>query len=180
MAYSSVLRSIGVLSGLLLAVAVSATSTASREPQVTLSAQAAEVPLDGTLALQVALTNPESEDDAELVIYRHMGTGVIVLARTREGAELRPEGMTHYHELCPPPPPRQSDFVRLDAGQFLGRALRITPSSLGIKSPGTYSVSVQYWVTAWPEGSEWRLSLRQQPIESAPITVTVHAAKGAQ
>src|SRR5262249_31901958 len=139
---------------LVLPAALSADLTAIRAPQVLLSPQSMAIPLDGTLALQVRLSNPETDEVSELVVYRHMWTGIVLIARTVEGTELRPEGMTHYHQLCPPPPPREGDFIRLDAGQFLGETFQLTPSDLGIKAPGTYSVYAQYWISVLAEGPE--------------------------
>jgi hypothetical protein len=39
-------------------------------------------------------------------------------------------------------------------------------------------VFAQYWFAVRRDGSEHRISLRERPIESVPITITVSAAEG--
>jgi len=145
---------------------------APASPQVLLSADSASVPLDGILSLEVRLVNA-NQDDADVVVYRRMSSGVVLQARTPDGSVVRPKGFTHYHELCPPPPPKQTDFVSLGKGQFLGQTYRVDLAYLGIDSPGSYSIVASYWFDIASDESGWHLSLSREPVESVPIRLVV-------
>ena len=145
-----------------------------RLPQVELKAQVTTVPLDGDVEVEVRLLNPSSDP---LILYSNMDHGVVFRASNSEGKILYQKGSTHYHELCPPPPPRPYDFVRLAQGQFLGRSYLVAPAYLGIESPGNYSIVASYWLHVWGDDSDPHLSLMEQPVTSSPIRIKIVAKK---
>jgi len=141
-------------------------------PEVQLKVNPTSCPLNDSLQVEVRLVNAGIEP---MVVHGDLSNGMILQAAGPDGVVLIPKGMTHYHELCVPPPPRPSDFVHLSGGHYLGRSYKVPVRTLGIQSPGTYSLVASYWIRVWGEDSDPHMSLMQDPIRSSSVQITVIA-----
>ena len=130
-----------------------------REPSVT---------VDGRLKLGVTITNLGPDP---VYIYGDLDYGVAPFAYHRDGAPV--DRRTHPHELCPPPPPDDSDFVRLLPGHALSYELERSPRDLGIELSGTYLIELDDFFVAVRDTEGFRISLAEQPLPSNRVEIDV-------
>lgn len=138
--------------------------------QITLDVRDASVTLDGELKLHFTIKNL---GPGAAYIYGDLSYGVVPIAYHRDGAEV--PRREHFHELCPPPPPEDSDFVRLKPGHARSYDVERTPRDLGIDVAGDYLLEVDNFYVTVRDREGFHISLVDRPLVSNRVEIVVRA-----
>jgi hypothetical protein len=127
-----------------------------------------EATLTSRGAFEVTLRNAS---DAPVTVYGDLTSGVVFELRGADGKEI--VRATHAHELCPPPPPEASDWVRLRPGHGISYVDQRSLQELGLMTSGKYSVRAMYWHVVLEDEEGFHLSLAREPVASSSGRVNV-------
>ena len=124
---------VAVLAG----VAPAAASTPSRI-QFSAEVSPSSVSTSDPLVVRVTVAN---EGTTRACVFGSLNYLITLRVFNHAGAEVH--GPVHF-ETTPPPPRKASAFVCLEPGHSLGTTWREPLAPLGLTSPGTYSLRLEY------------------------------------